>query len=70
MPILISIFYSFVENFVSNTHFNDLNVNLEKFTFTELVKVIKKLKDDSSPGEDGIHNRFIRTFLRNDLKLF
>ena len=28
-----SIFYSFVENFVSITHFNDLNVNLEKIYF-------------------------------------
>ena len=64
-----SIFYSFVENFVSNTHFNDLNVNLEKFTFTELVKVIKKLKDDSSPGEDGIHNRFIKNLSQKWLEI-
>jgi hypothetical protein len=31
-----------------------------KVSFLELVNIIDKLKIDSSPGEDGIHNRFLK----------
>ena len=62
-----SIFYNSVETFVSGLDFS--NISYEKFTLTELNKVIKKLKDDSSPGEDGIHNRFIKNLSPNGINI-
>ena len=51
-------FYSFVEDFVKNYDFSDND--FPKVTLSELEEVIKSLKIGSSPGEDGIHNIFLK----------
>ncbi|RNA00829.1 hypothetical protein BpHYR1_046421 [Brachionus plicatilis] len=49
---------NYVEEFVSKLDYSD--DQFSKVSFLELVNVIDKLKVDSSPGEDGIHNRFLK----------
>jgi hypothetical protein len=34
-----------------------------------MVEVIKSLKTDSSPGEDGVHNRFLKNLSSKGLDL-
>ena len=47
-----------MEDFASKIDYSD--DQYAKVTFSELVGIIKHLKKDSSPGEDGIHNRFLK----------
>jgi hypothetical protein len=56
-----------VEDFVSKIDYSD--DQFAKVTFSELVGVIKNLKEDSSPGEDGIHNRFLKNLSSKGLDL-
>jgi len=48
-----SVIYNYVEDFFTGFDYSD--DNFSKDTFPEMVKVIKSLKTDSSPGEDGFH---------------
>ena len=50
--------YNYVEDFVSKLDYSD--DQFSKVSFLELVNIIDRLKIDSSPGEDGIHNRFLK----------
>ena len=59
--------YSYVEDFVSKIDYSD--DQFAKVTFSELVGVIKNLKEVSSPGEDGIHNRFLKNLSSKGLDL-
>jgi len=52
------VIYNYVEEFVSGFDYSD--DNFSKVTFPEMVELIKSLKTDSSPGEDGVHNRFLK----------
>ena len=62
-----STIYSYVEDFVSKIDYSD--DQYAKVTFSELVGIIKNLKEDSSPGEDGIHNRFLKNLTSKGLDL-
>ena len=53
-----SIIYSYVEDFVAKFDFSD--DQFAKVTFSEHSEILKLLKGDSSPGEDGVHNRFLK----------
>ena len=53
-----SVIYNFVEEFVAGFDYSDDNYS--QVTFPEMVEVIKSLKTDSSPEEDGVHNRFLK----------
>ena len=52
------VIYNYVEEFISSFDYTD--DNYPKVTFVEMVEVIKSLKTESSPGEDGVHNRFLK----------
>jgi hypothetical protein len=56
-----------MEDFVSKIDYRD--DQYAKVTFSELVGIIKNLKEDSSPGEDGIHNRFLKNLTSKGLDL-
>ena len=62
-----SVIYNYVEEFVSGFDYSD--DNFSKVTFPEMVEVIKSLKTDSSPGEDGVHNRFLKNLSSKGLDL-
>ena len=62
-----SVTYNYVEDFVSKIDYTDDNYN--KVTFVEMVEVIKTLRDDSSPGEDGVHNLFLKRLSSKALNL-
>ena len=62
-----SIVYTYVEDFVSKIDYSE--DQYPKVTFSELVGIIKNLKEDSSPGEDGIHNRFLKNLSSKGLDL-
>jgi hypothetical protein len=62
-----STIYNYVEEFVSNFDYSD--ENFSKVSFVEMVEVIKSLKTDSSPGEDGVHNRFLKNLSSKGLDL-
>jgi hypothetical protein len=62
-----SVIYNYVEEFVSNFDYSD--ENFSKVSFVEMVEVIKSLKTDSSPGEDGVHNRFLKNLSSKGLDL-
>jgi hypothetical protein len=62
-----STIYNYVEEFVSNFDYSD--ENFWKVSFVEMVEVIKSLKTDSSPGEDGVHNRFLKNLSSKGLDL-
>ena len=62
-----SIVYTYVEDFVSKIDYSD--DQYPKVTFSELVGIIKNLKEDSSPGEDCIHNRFLKNLSSKGLDL-
>ena len=51
-------FHSYVEEFVAK--FDYVEKSFDKVSFDELVEIIKGLREDSSPGEDDIHNRFLK----------
>ena len=51
-------FYAEVNNFIRNTHYKD--IEQPKVTLFELTNVLKKLKNESSPGEDKIHNLLLK----------
>ena len=51
-------FHSYVEEFVAKFDYGDNS--FDKVSFDELVEIIKGLREDSSPGEDDIHNRFLK----------
>ena len=55
------------ENFVKNIDLSDNK--FEKISITELEGLIKTLKIGSSPGEDGIHNIFLKKLPRCALEL-
>ena len=55
------------ENFVKNFDLSDNK--FEKISITELEGLIKTLKIGSSPGEDGIHNIFLKKLPRCALEL-
>ena len=52
------IFHSCVKEFVAK--FDYVENSFDKVSFDELVEIIKGLREDSSPGEDDIHNRFLK----------
>ena len=52
------IFYSEVEASVKSKDF--ASGNFDSFTSKELAKVVNKLKINSSPGGDNIHNLFLK----------
>ena len=56
-----------MEDFVSKIDYSD--DQYAKVTFSELVGIIKHSKEDSSPGEDGIHNRFLKNLTSKGLDL-
>jgi hypothetical protein len=62
-----SVIYNYVEEFVSN--FDYIDENFSKVSFVEMVEVIKSLKTDSSPGEHGVHNRFLKNLSSKGLDL-
>ena len=62
-----NVIYNYVEEFVSSFDYTD--DNYPKVTFVEMVEVIKSLKTDSSPGEDGVHNRFLKNLSSKGLDL-
>ena len=62
-----SVIYNYVEEFVSGFDYSD--ENFSKVTFPEMVEVIESLKTDSSPGEDGVHNRFLKNLSSKGLDL-
>ena len=51
-------FHSYVEEFVAKFDYGDNS--FDKVSFDELVEIIKGLRKDSSPGEDDIHNKFLK----------
>ena len=53
-----SVIYNYVNDFVKKLNYSDNNFN--RVSFHELVKVIKTLGERSSPGEDGVHNIFLK----------
>jgi hypothetical protein len=62
-----SIIYNYVEDFIKKIDYSD--DNYAKVTFSEMIGVINKLSDDSSPGEDGIQNRFLKKLSSKGLDL-
>ena len=62
-----SVIYNYVEEFVSGFDYSD--DNFSKVSFAEMVEVIKSLKTESSPGEDGVHNRFLKNLSPKGLEL-
>ena len=62
-----SVIYNYVEEFVSGFDYSD--DNFSKVSFAEMVEVIKSLKTDSSPREDGVHNRFLKKLSSKGLEL-
>ena len=53
-----AVIYNYVENFVSNFDYSDDQYS--KVSLSEMVEVIRGLRVDSSPGEDGVHNQFLK----------
>ena len=53
-----SVIYNYVNDFVTKLNYSDNN--FRRVSFHELVEVIKTLEDRSSPGEDGVHNIFLK----------
>jgi len=62
-----SIIYSYVEDFVAKFDFSD--DQFAKITFSELSEILKNLKVDSSPGEDGVQNRFLKNLSSRGMDL-
>ena len=56
-----------MENSVSKIDYSD--DNYDKVTFSEMVGVINSLRTDSSPGEDGINNLFLKNLSSKGLNL-
>ncbi len=61
-----STIYNYVEEFVSYFDYSDENFSKASFVETE---VIKSFKTDSSPGEDRVHNRFLKNLSSKGLDL-
>ena len=53
-----AIIYNYVENFVSNFDYSEDQYS--EVSFSEMVEVIRGLRVDSSSGEDGVHNQFLK----------
>ena len=51
-------------NKVSEKHFNEMNENI---TESELLKIVKSLQNNKSPGEDGLPAEFYK-FFWHDIK--
>ena len=56
-----------MENFVSKIDYSD--DNYDKIPFSEMVGVINSLRTDSSPGEDGINNLFLKNLSSKGVNL-
>jgi hypothetical protein len=52
--------YNYVEDYAAKLDYSD--DQYAKVTFVEMIEVINSLRIDSSPGEDGIHYRFLKNF--------
>jgi hypothetical protein len=53
-----NVIYSYVEDFVSKIDYSD--ENYDRCSLEELMSVLKNLRVDSAPGEDGLHNQFLK----------